>query len=229
MKRSTKAGILILSLSIAGLFFAHTHFCYNTLYKPARLFSEAVKQKPFDAVIVPGIPYDAGKWGFVMKWRVYWSVFLYKTGMTKNVIYSGGAVYTPYTEAMIMAMYGEKLGIPQEHIFVESKAEHTTENLYYSWQLAKEKGFQKIAFATDPFQSLQIEPYIHSFNVDVKLIPSVIYFMEHIPFKDDPEIDAYKAYKLDFKSIHERETEEEQKMYSKGGRIYKLIRDLETR
>ncbi|MDF2438733.1 MAG: hypothetical protein K0Q95_3109 [Bacteroidota bacterium] len=223
MKRRTKNGIILLCISFAGLLFAHSHFCYNTIYRPTYLFSKAVEQKPLDAIIVPGIPFDGLKWGFVMKWRVFWSVFLYRTGVAKNIIYSGGAVYTPYTESMIMALYAEKLGIPREHIFIETNAEHTTENLYYSWQLAKEKGFKKIAFATDPFQSLQIAPYIPKFDIDVTLLPSVIYFMEHMPVVTDPEIESYKAYKLNFVSIRERETPAQQLFYSRGGRIKMLL------
>jgi uncharacterized SAM-binding protein YcdF (DUF218 family) len=218
MKRFKKAGIFFLSLSLAGLLYAHLHFCYNTFYKPAHLFSEALKQKPLDVIIVPGIPSDGGKWNFIMKWRIYWSVFLYKTGVTKNIIYSGAAVYTPYNEAEIMALYAEKLGVPAGHIFTETKAEHTTENLFYSWQLAKEKGFNTIAFATDPFQSLKAEPYIKQFNIDVMLLPTVISIMEHLKMKET-EIDSYKAYRLNFRSIRERETEEEQEFYSRGGRI----------
>jgi uncharacterized SAM-binding protein YcdF (DUF218 family) len=218
MKKNKKLFRIFLTLTISAFFYAHIHFTYNTFYKPSQLLSEALKKRPFDAVIVPGIPCDGGKWGFIMKWRVSWSVFLYKSGIAKNVIYSGGAVYTPYTEAIIMALYAEKLGIPKEHIFVETKAEHTTENLFYSWEIAQKKSFNKIAFATDPFQSLKAEPYIQKFNVDVLLIPSVIEIMENV-WSPDFEIESFKAYKLNFKSIQERETKEEQEFYSKGGRI----------
>jgi uncharacterized SAM-binding protein YcdF (DUF218 family) len=220
MKKRTRVGLFILSLSFAGMLYAHTHFYYHTFYLPGQLLSEAIKAKPYDAIIVPGIPCDGGKWGFIMKWRVYWSVLLYKNGITRNIIYSGSAVYTPYTEAVIMALYAEKLGVPKENIFVETKAEHTTENLFYSWELAQKMGFKKIAFATDPFQSLKIEPYIQQFDIDVDLIPSVIGIMRHIQ-PQEIEIESYKAYKTDFISIRERETEEEQEFYSKGGRIKK--------
>jgi len=218
MTRRKKVILFFVCLAAGGLIFAHAHFYYNTFYKPEQLYRTAIKQPPFDAVIVPGIPCDGGKWGFIMKWRVGWSVYLYKTGLAKNIIYSGGAVYTPYTEAVIMAMYAEKMGVPKEHIFTEVKAEHTTENLYYSWQLATEKGFRRIAFATDPFQSLKVEPYIKKFGLDVNPLPSVIDITRHIQVKDY-QIESYKAYKLGFVSIRERESAEEQELNSKGGRI----------
>jgi uncharacterized SAM-binding protein YcdF (DUF218 family) len=220
MNKTKKIFLLFAILALSALFYTHTHFLYNTFYKPSLLFQEAIVNKPYDVIIVPGIPCDGGKWGFVMKWRVTWSVFLYKTGITKNIIYSGGAVYTPYTEATIMALYAEKMGVPKEHIFTEVKAEHTTENLYYSYQLAISKGFTKIGFATDPFQSLKTEPYIKEFGLNVKLIPSVVDIMVYLPVSEY-QIDSYKAYQIDFISITKRETEEERSFYSGGGRIRK--------
>ncbi len=109
--------------------------------------------KPLDAIIVPGIPFNNGNWDSVMKGRVLWSYILYKNGYTKNVIYSGSAVYSPYYEGLIMGLYAEQLGIPRAHIFCETKARHSTENVYYSYLLAKDHGFKSIGIATDPFQS----------------------------------------------------------------------------
>lgn len=224
MNRNRKIGIILISVSLAGLLYAQIHFYYNTFYRPAKLFNEAFKAKPLDAIIVPGISYNGKDMGFVMKWRVYWSVFLYKAGFTKNVIYSGSAVYSPYTEAIVMSLYAEKMGIPKEHIFTETKAEHTTENLYYSSKLAREKGFKNIAFATDPFQSMKVEPYISEFKLDVKLLPTVIYFMQGMHMNKNYPIESYKAYKLGFVDINHRETKQQQEYYSKGGRIREVLK-----
>ena len=218
MKRKRKLFLLFCTLAVSAGFFAQTHFYYNTILRPLLLYSAAQRSAPYDAVIIPGIPCDGGKWGLIMKWRIYWSVYLYRNGIAKNIIYSGAAVYTPYTEALVMAMYAEKMGVPAEQIFVETKAEHTTENLYYSYQLAKEKKFNTVAFATDPFQTMKIEPYIKKFRLYVTLIPLVIPKVAQMENRDYG-IESYKAYKLNFISIRDRETKEEQEFYSKGGRI----------
>lgn len=204
-------------LTLAGLLFTSLHFYYNTFLLPSILLKEVIAQ-PVDVIIVPGVQYNGLKWNMVMKWRVYWSVYLYKSGFAKNIIYSGSAVYSPYTEAAIMALYAEKMGVPKEHIFLEIKAEHTTENLYYGYQLAKEKGFETVAMATDPFQSNMITPYIKKFDLDVSLVPIAIPLLSKIEMKDF-EIESSKAYQLNFISIEVRETPEERKFYSKGGRI----------
>ena len=140
-------------------------------------FAKVQPYFPLDAVIIPGIPFENNHWDRVMKSRVLWSWILYKNGMVKNIIYSGDAVYSPYKEALIMGLYAQKLGIPKEHIFYETKAHHSTENVYYSYLLAKEQGFKTIALATDPyFQS----PILKGFTK--RRFASYIH---HIPFVKD--------------------------------------------
>lgn len=172
-----------------------------------RQLARTTKYLPVDVLIVPGIPFENGKWDRIMKARVIWSWVLYKNGYVKNVIYSGDAVYSPYKEGSIMALYAEKLGIPEEHVFYETRARHSTENVYYSYLLAKEKGFKTIALGTDPyFQS----PTLKSFTK--RRFASYIH---HIPFvKDsltvydylDPVIDPLPAKVDSFSSIMHQES-----------------------
>ncbi len=142
-----------------------------------------------------------------MKGRVLWSNYLIKQGIAKNVIYSGGAVYTPYVEAKIMALYGEALGIPKENIFVETQAQHSTENIYYSYQIAKKLGFEKIAVASDPFQSALLMGFTkRRFKLPIAHIPFIIDTLATIDDIKDPAIMADSAYVGSFKSIVETQS-----------------------
>jgi hypothetical protein len=127
--------------------------CMSSKKAAVRDLAKVEGVKPLDAIIVPGIPFNNGDWDSVMKGRVLWSYILYKNGYTKNIIYSGSAVYSPYYEGTIMGLYAEQLGIPRAHIFCETKARHSTENIYYSYLLAEKQGFKSVGVATDPFQS----------------------------------------------------------------------------
>ncbi len=131
-------------------------FSYCSLFVPSssKLYKRALKKHPqYDAVIVPGVPFNEPEWDKVMLMRVVWSVHLYKRGYTKNIIMSGGAVYTPYVEAKIMKQYAIALGVPEQNVFVEERAEHSTENIWYSFNLGKKHGFTNIALCSDPFQT----------------------------------------------------------------------------
>src|SRR3954462_10051264 len=107
--------------------------CYYSRKNAARLLAKAYSEAPYDVIIVPGVPLNNGKWDRVMKGRVYWSKYLFDKGIAKNVMYSGNSVYSPYYEAEVMKLYALSLGIPGEHIFCEKKAEHSTENVFYSY------------------------------------------------------------------------------------------------
>ncbi|RYE20399.1 MAG: YdcF family protein [Sphingobacteriales bacterium] len=181
--------------------------CFTPRKGPQRRYDTAVEQgRHFDAVIIPGIPFANGSWDSVMKARVIWSWVLYKNGIAKNIIYSGGHVYTPFIEAYIMGLYGQALGIPKEHIFYDTLARHSTENVYYSYKLAKQLKFKSLALATDPFQSYLLKSFTR------KRFSTTIY---HIPFITDtlkayqglaPQIKPLPALRLDgFQSITDSE------------------------
>ncbi len=181
--------------------------CY-TSKKIEKIYQEDVQKAPYDVVIVPGVPLEDGKWSYTMKGRVCWSHYLYEKGYAKNIIYSGSAVYSPYTESHVMALYAEALGIPKVHIFQEPKAEHSTENLYYGVERAKELGFKKIALATDPFQTSMLRKFARHRKklglTEVAYLPMQFDSLSaHLC--GEPEIPYQQAFVADFVSITERE------------------------
>jgi len=173
---------------------------------PSKLYKRALKNGPYDVIIVPGVPFDGNRWSTAMKGRVIWADYLIKQGIAKNVIFSGGAVYSPYVEAKVMALYAEALGTPKDHIFIEDKAEHSTENIYNSYQLARKLGFQKIAVASDPFQSNLLMGFTkRRFKLPITHIPYVIPILSTID-DVDPKIVADSAKVENFKSILETQS-----------------------
>ncbi|HTB51171.1 MAG TPA: YdcF family protein [Ferruginibacter sp.] len=164
--------------------------------------------KTYDVIIVPGVPLagDSLQWSRIMKARVYWSKYLFEKGIAKNIMYSGGAVHTPYYEAMIMAMYAEAIGIPKQNILTETKAEHSTENIYYSYKKSRKLGFTTIAIATDPFQSKQMRKFTYRLDTAIDLIPIVFDTLKTMePAMINPTIEYKQAFKENFISLEERE------------------------
>jgi len=180
-----------------------THCSFSHYAKKS--YEKALKERPFDVVIVPGVPYEKEKTTSVMKMRIYWAKLLYDSGFTKNIIFSGSAVYSHFVEGIAMKTIADSLGIPPDHTFSETKAEHSTENVYYSWKLAKEMGFQKIALASDPFQSRLLRSFSKKYCPGLKAIP-VVFDRLQIDDTPMPVIDTTKAYRPDFVSIVERES-----------------------
>lgn len=173
---------------------------------PDKLYKRAIINAPYDVVIVPGVPYDGKNWSPVMRSRVVWGCHLVKNGFAKHVIFSGGAVYTPYVEAKVMALYAEKMGIQKDKIFIESQALHSTENVFFSYCLAKKKGFTKIAIATDQFQSTLLMGFTkRNFLLPITHIPILVDTLSQIDNMDF-QINADSAKVENFKSIVETQS-----------------------
>lgn len=176
--------------------------------KTSESYYRKASSKSYDMVAVPGVPFTEAGWDSTMKARVYWSKHLFDKGIAKNIMYSGSSVYSPYYEAEIMALYAVAIGIPKENVFTETKAEHSTENLYYVHLKSKKMGITNIALATDPFQAKQLRRFAKlRISKDVGLIPIVFDTLRAMqPVMVNPQIDYVKAYNSNFVSIKERES-----------------------
>jgi uncharacterized SAM-binding protein YcdF (DUF218 family) len=172
---------------------------------PEKMTRRALKaHKQYDAIIVPGIQFVEPAWDRVLQMRLIWAKHLYDRGIAKNIITSGSSVYTPYVEAAVMAEYLVAMGVPRENVFIEDKAEHSTENLWYGYKLAKKKGFKSIALSSDPFQSKMLYRFAkRRTHKEVKFLPVIIDTLRNLSH-DEPKID-YKTLKLmEFTPITEK-------------------------
>lgn len=164
------------SLQTSLIFFISLVFlssCSSILHPPKKTFERAVTSKPFDVIIVPGIPYNGEQKSSIMKIRLQWAKMLIDSGYTKNIIFSGSAVYTPYIESEVMAEHAVAMGIPKDKILIERNAEHSTENTYFGYRLAKENGHDNIALATDPVQLKHLRKFINYHELPVDMLPIV--------------------------------------------------------
>ena len=194
------------SATIILIITAALHSCAYSKKAAFKLLEEA-KTKSYDIIVVPGVPFNTPEWDRVMRGRVYWSKYLYDLGIAKNVMYSGSSVYTAYYEGDIMAMYAVAIGIPKEHVFSETKAEHSTENIYYSYKKAKKLGFKTIALASDQFQTKTLHGFTRrKLNNDVGMIPWYMPIIKKMaPDMLSPKIEHEKALNPAFISIKKRE------------------------
>jgi hypothetical protein len=105
--------------------------------------------RPFDAVIVPGCPSQAdGAPSRCQLGRAGQAAILWQRGHAKSFIVSGAAVHSPYVEAEALAQEMEVLGVPSDRIVLERNALHTDENVYYSLEIAREWGFERLAIVS---------------------------------------------------------------------------------
>jgi vancomycin permeability regulator SanA len=203
MFRQLRVSLIVISFSlVTGMIFQSCGYSKAT----TREIYENIKDSVYDVIIVPGMPLQNGQFGRLLKARLDWSKYLFDKGIAKNVMYSGSAVYTPFYEAKVMAIYAKEIGIPEKHIYGETKAEHSTENLYYSYMLAKKLGFKKIALATDPYQAKQLAVFAkRKMKRDIDIIPVDFEKLEHMNVYPVRNLEISQAKAEDFTSITERQ------------------------
>jgi uncharacterized SAM-binding protein YcdF (DUF218 family) len=71
--------------------------------------------------------------------RLLNTIYLYKTKTIKKIIISGasGSLYSDMSEANILKLYLQKIGISEDDILTESKSKNTYENAIFSADLIK--------------------------------------------------------------------------------------------
>lgn len=191
---------------------------------PKKLYKRALKKAPYDVAIVPGVPYNGGDWDRIMRGRVLWAIHLYNKGIVKNIIFSGGAVYSPYAEGDIMVLYAEQIGVPREHIFAETEAEHSVENVYYSAKMAYSLGFKSIVLTTDPFQTALLKRFLkRKYDPNIAKMPFIIDVLSTIDTAQY-KIDPSSAYRENFVSIVERQSKFQRFRDTAGRKTRKLMR-----
>lgn len=181
-----------------------------TIRHPEKYFEKAYANKPYDAVIVPGTPYRTTGWDEATHARVVWAVYLHRIGVTRRIIMSGSAVYSPWVEAKVMREYAVALGVPRGDVLIEDRAEHSTENLFYGYRVAQHAGLTNVALASDGFQVKMLK----SFNRRMKrrlgaridLIPLVRDSVHHLFVLPSPVIDPSVAHVDTFVSIVDRQS-----------------------
>lgn len=171
--------------------------------KTTQRYYEKASINTYDVVAVPGVPFTESGWDSTMKARVYWAKHLYDKGIAKNIMFSGSSVGSPYFEGEIMALYAIALGVPREHVYSETKAKHSVENLYYVFLKSKKIGLTRLALATDPFQAKQLKKFARKrIGEDVGIIPIVFDTLRKMqPFMINPQIDYKLAYDSNFVSL----------------------------
>lgn len=190
--------------------------CTFIKFSPGKCYKKA-QNEPYDVVIIPGFPHDGKEWNSVIKYRLLWALHLYENKLANHFIFSGGTVHSPYNEGIIMALYANKMGIPKEKIFIEPRAKHSSENVYYSLLIAEELGFKRIAIATDPVQGFLLTNYTERIrNKSINYINFQPKYIRHTKHPDEPKIDFWLAYNNDFTPLVEKKNYWERKKASLG-------------
>lgn len=115
-----------------------------------QLAADACLGAPHDAIIVLGCPSrDDGTAADCQITRAEIAAALYKKGLARNLITTGGAVKNRFVEAEALRDLLIARDIPASAISVEPRAQHTDENIYYSTRIMESAGWNDALMVSD--------------------------------------------------------------------------------
>ena len=107
--------------------------------------------RPADVLVVLGHPANAdGSPSPAMQEQVALAAALYRAGLARALLFSGGAVHNEHEEAQVMAELAVRQGIPAAAIATETQARDTFENARYCRQVMRARGWQDAIVVTTP-------------------------------------------------------------------------------
>ncbi|MFA9558292.1 YdcF family protein [Evansella sp. AB-rgal1] len=168
--------LIVLIACSLGLFImvGYIVYQYNSILKVGK----TVEPTPADVIIVLG----AGVWengpSPALKARLDRALEVYDEGLAKNFILTGGLGTFPPTEAEAMKEYLLNFGVPEEHMFLESLATNTEENLNNSKEIMDEEGWESAIIVTDVFHIKRALTIAEDLSIDASgatAMESVLY------------------------------------------------------
>jgi uncharacterized SAM-binding protein YcdF (DUF218 family) len=140
--RPSIAMVASIALGLAGCADARDVFAP---YRPNATEIAALLAVPraahYDAALVLGCPAEPdGSPSLCERCRVKSAVRLYRRGVVKKIVFSGGAAHSPYVEADVMGDLAVRRGVPSADVLREGRALTTWQNVRFAKDLLESAG-----------------------------------------------------------------------------------------
>jgi uncharacterized SAM-binding protein YcdF (DUF218 family) len=139
------------------------------------IFKDAKNTRPqnADVMIVLGCQIWGEGPSEILEYRLQNALKLYKNGISKNIIVSGGqGADEVITEAKAMKKWFVKNGVPESIIYEEDKSTNTYENLKFSKLIMDKKGFKDAVVVTSDFHVFRSLWLSKRIGIEAKGAPS---------------------------------------------------------
>lgn len=109
-----------------------------------------------DVAVVPGAAVKkGGRPGIALSSRIDGAVDLYHAGEARNIIVSGGIGKHPPSEAEVMRDIAVGKGVPEDRIFLETRASSTLENAKECARIIRRNTWKNIVLVTDRYHAFR--------------------------------------------------------------------------
>lgn len=102
--------------------------------------------------------------------RLNQAIYLYRRGLIRVLVLSGGAGKADLSEAKVMARYLTQHGIPSSRLLLEEKSTNTKENLRFTSQLI-DPAWEEVYLITHDFHMMRALHYAKQAEIKVAPVP----------------------------------------------------------
>lgn len=138
---------------------------------PLRLSQAPV---PADAIVVfAGGVGESGQAGGGYQERVRQAVDLYRSGLAPTIVYSSGFVFA-FQEPEVMKTLSISSGVPASAILLETRAANTHENVVFSSDIARARGWHRVLLVSSPYNMRRALLTWRKAAPDIDVVPTPV-------------------------------------------------------
>jgi len=131
------------------------------------------RARPADAIVVLGAAQYAGRPSPVLKARLDHAVALWKRGLAKRMVLTGGrGTGDTISEAAVGRRYVMKAGVADSAILLENEGRTTSASLEAVAAIMEDKRLERAILVSDPFHMLRLEILARHFGVESVTSPT---------------------------------------------------------
>jgi uncharacterized SAM-binding protein YcdF (DUF218 family) len=150
-------------------------------------FPTTIQSGSYDAAVVLGARASLGQPTPVFAARIDHAVDLYKRGIVRNILFTGGNEPSkPLTDSEAARDYAVRHGVPREATEVERKSRTTRENLIEAQRIVRDRGWGNVVVVSDPYHLYRAswQAAALELDADFSATPTTAYrsVREKVPF-----------------------------------------------
>ena len=131
------------------------------------------RARPSDAIVVLGAAQYAGRPSPVLKARLDHAVDLWKRGLAKRLVLTGGrGTGDTISEAAVGRRYVMKAGVADSAILLENEGRTTDASVAALAAIMKEKEIERVILVSDPFHMLRLQILAKRYGVESVTSPT---------------------------------------------------------
>lgn len=153
-----KLALPVFALLLPVLLLSIGYISYHNLLQGVVAQALRDEEQPADAIVIFGAAIGAGgEPGTILKSRINQGFALWKKGLARSFIATGGIGWGPPAEAVVIRRELIRLGVPAEAVHPETRSRTTREQAAFAADFAARAGWKRLLLVSDPLHMYRLK------------------------------------------------------------------------